>query len=105
MDSDRKIKVSVVIRKVVDRQDTCKADNEADAFFVLDNIKHLLNKTAVKSDDICVKDALCLLEASKLSNEIMADAFIDVDREDLLEQKIKSIDTIEDIINQIIKNI
>lgn len=105
METNRKIKVSVIIRKVDDSLDKCKNDNEADAFFTLDTIKKLLTKTSVGSEDISAEDTVCLLKASKLSNEIMADAFIDINREDMLEQKIKTISTIDDLINQIIKNI
>lgn len=100
MDSNKKIKVSVVIRKVADHQQLEKS--RTDSYNVLEDIKSLFGKL---SDEEEKEDVTKLLRASKRSNEILADAFADVNREDLFNEKLDSIKIIDEIINQISNNI
>ena len=96
METGRKIKVSVVIRRV----DAEQTNDNTDKSSVLNNLKDLLNKVA-SDDEVDKKDLLHLINASKLSNEILADAYVDVNREDLFDAKIESISALDKIINQI----
>lgn len=99
METGRKIKVSVVIRRIDTEQDTVTNKSD-DSFTTLNSLKELLNKVADK-DEVDKKDLLHLINASKLSNEILADAYVDVNREDLFDAKLKSISALDKIINQI----
>lgn len=99
MDSGRKIKVSVVIKRINEGKATNVRNN--DSMDTLDHIKSLVNKVS-NGEDIDKETILHLVKASKLSGEIMADAFCDVDREDLFESKMKSVSTLDELINQII---
>jgi hypothetical protein len=99
MDTDKKIKVTVLI-KAVDSKQT-KEIEHTDEYRVLHQVKRLFKEVSGEADEVGKEEILHLLNASKLSNEIMADAFINVNREDLFDDKIKSILTIDEIINQI----
>ena len=105
MGSDKKIKVSIVIKKVTDRQDMELNDSNADAYTVLDQIKKLFGTVTMNKDEEEKDTVLNLLAAARLSNEVMADAFIDINRIDLFEEKANTVRAINEIINQINNNI
>jgi hypothetical protein len=98
MDTNRKINVTVVIKKVRNIERDTYNDNKVGT---LVNIENLLEKFEHTNEDIELKDLLHLLNASKQSHEIMADAYADVNREDLFDGEIESNDTIDEIINLI----
>jgi hypothetical protein len=101
MATDRKVRISVVIRQTNTKQSHVHCDS--DAYNVLDEIKKLIGKMSPNDDEVDTDSVIHLLKASKLSNEIMADAFIDVERSDLFESKIESIAALDELINQINK--
>jgi hypothetical protein len=102
MDSNRKVKVTVLI-KAVDKKQT-KDIAHTDEYRVLHQVARLFKEVSKDEDEVDINTILHLLKASKVSNEILADAFCDVEREDLFNEKLKSISTIDEIIN-IINNI
>ena len=102
MESDRKIKVTVLIKAVDDKQ--TKEIAHTDEYRVLHQISRLIKGLSADQDEVDKEPLLHLLNASKLSNEIMADAFVDINREDLFDQKIKSINTIDEIIKLLNNN-
>lgn len=98
MESDRTIKISVIIKKVKE----INPENEDNKIYTLSSIKDLLERVSEKGDESKLLDIIHLLNASKKTNEIMGDAFCDVNREDLLNEKMESNDILDNIINQII---
>lgn len=104
MESNKKIKVSVIVKHVTDRQDKELANANGDAYTVMNQIRKLFDAVSLKNDEEEKETVLRLLNASKLSNEVMADAFAAVDREDLFDEKTNSISAVDEII-KIINNI
>ena len=105
MDSTKTLKVSVVIKKVTDRQDKELADSNGDAYAALDQFKKLFGVVVRDKDEEKKDTILNLLAAARLSNEVMANAFIDIDRIDLFDEKANTVKAIDGIINQINNNI
>jgi malonyl CoA-acyl carrier protein transacylase len=98
MEPTRKIKVSIVVKQVTDRQDIEIADKNSDSYLVLTGVKRTLDSFNNPADEESSEKILRVLDAAKLSNEIMASALIDVDREDLFNEKVDTIRSIDDII-------
>ena len=98
MESDRTVKISVIIKKVKD----IDPENEDNKICTLSSIRDLLERVSEENDESRLLDVIHLLNASKRSNEIMADAFCEVNREDLFSEKMESNDIIDNIIYQII---
>jgi hypothetical protein len=94
-----KIKITVVIRKIDDEQE--KLSHDADSYDVLNTIKNLFKKTEKKENEVDLTEVLRLLDAHKLSNEILADAFCEVNRDDFFTEKVESNEAINKVINQI----
>jgi hypothetical protein len=101
MESDKKIKVHIVL-KCIDNKRTNRGqivntteDN------VLQQLKDLFTSVSGGKDEVETKDILRLLSASKLANESMADAFANINCEDLFDHKMDDVSIIEDIIKQI----
>lgn len=101
MESNKKINVRIIIKKVSDRQDHEIANNNGDAYLMMNQIRKILDAVSLKSDEQDKDKVIRLLNAAKLSNEIMADAYIDIDRTDLWEDKLNTINAINDIIKTI----
>jgi malonyl CoA-acyl carrier protein transacylase len=98
MEPTRKIKVSIVVKQVTDKQDIEIADRNSDGYLVLAGVKRALDSFNNPADEESSDKILRVLDAAKLSNEIMASALIDVDREDLFNEKVDTIRSIDDII-------
>jgi hypothetical protein len=98
MESNKKINVTLVIKKVR----AIDANDDDKKLETLVNIEDLLDSLSLKGDEATLENLLLLLNASKQCNEIMADAFINIDRVDLFHEKLKSSEVIDKIINQII---
>ena len=103
MNSD-KIRVSVIIKYVSDKQDKEITNKDGDEYTVLNQIKKLFGEEPSDDEEEDKETVLRLLTASKLSNEIMASALADANREDLFDEKVETIESIQGIINQIINN-
>lgn len=101
MEPSKKIKVSVIVKYVADKQDKELADKNGDGYLALSQVKKALDAISLKSDEEDREKVLHLLDAAKRSNEVMASALIDIDREDLFDDKVMTIDAIDEIINKI----
>jgi hypothetical protein len=101
MEPIKKIRVSIVLKSVSDQQDKAITNADGDAITALSTIKKTLDALATKNDEEEKGTILHLLSASKLSQEVMASAFAEVNREDLFEEKFNTISSIDAIINQI----
>jgi hypothetical protein len=100
MDSTKKINITLTIKKVRN----IDAEDDSNKLNTLINIEDLVDALSSKGNEADINDLLQLLNAYKQCNEIMADAFISVDRMDLFTEKVESNETIDFIINQIIKS-
>jgi hypothetical protein len=98
MESNKVIKVSIVVKHITDNMDVEIADKNSDGYLVLAGVKRALDSFNNPADVEQSERVLRVLDAAKLSNEIMASALIDVDREDLFNEKIATIDSIDDLI-------
>jgi hypothetical protein len=101
MESTKKIKVSILIKFISDKTDKELSDHNTDGFLALSQIRGLLNAVSLKKDEEDSDTVLNLLKTARLSNEIMADKFLDIDREDLFWERMKIIDSINEVINLI----
>jgi hypothetical protein len=101
MESNRKIKVSVIIKYVGDKQDKATADKDADGMLTFSEVRRVLNAVSLKNDEEDKELILHLLRATKTSSEVMANAFIDAGRDDLFDEKVKTIEAVNEIITQI----
>ena len=101
MEPNKKIRVSVVVKYVSDKQDKDIINKESDGYLALDQLKRLINDFS-KGDEEEKEDVLSLLRATRTSNEVVANALINVDRADLFEDKLQTIKNIDEIINQIL---
>jgi hypothetical protein len=101
MEPNKKVKVSVIIKYVSDKQSDTTAKKDSDGYLALNQIMKLLGGVSTKNDDEDKEKILHLLDASKLSNEIMASALIDTNCEDLFDEKVETIKSIDEIINKI----
>jgi hypothetical protein len=99
MDS-KKINVTLVIKKVR----SIDSENNNNKLNTLVQAEELLDSLPLKGNEAETEILLRLLNAYKQCNEIMADAFIEIDRMDLFTEKVESNETIDHIINQIIKS-
>lgn len=105
MESGKKVKVSIIVKRVADLQDKELTNSNGDAYLTLNYIKKLLYAVSLKSDEEDKEIVLDFLNAAIFSNEIMANAFAKIGREDLFNEKMATIEAIEQIINQINNNI
>jgi len=96
MESNRKIKVSIVIKRVSDEKSKTLIGKDENV--TLQTIEKILKAINSKNDEESVDKLLNVLGASKLSNEVMASALADVNEEDLFNEKIDSIMSIDEII-------
>lgn len=101
MEPIKKIKVSIVVKKVSDRQDKEIAENNGDAYLVMNQIRKLLDAVRLKNEEEDKEVVIKLLNAAKLSNEVMANAFAEIDRDDLFGEKYNTITAIDEIIETI----
>ncbi|MBE3085872.1 MAG: hypothetical protein IMZ64_06615 [Bacteroidetes bacterium] len=101
MEPNKKIRVSVVVKYVSDKQDKDIINKESDGYLALDQLKRLISDFS-KGDEEEKEDVLSLLRATRTSNEVVANALINVDRADLFEDKLQTIKNIDEIINQIL---
>ena len=100
---ERKIKVNLVIKRVDDQQDKelTGITHNSEAFVSLMNIREMLNAVGLKEEEVTEEKLVRLLKAYKLSQEIIASAFIDIERDDLFDKKMKSVDQVDEIIEAI----
>jgi hypothetical protein len=100
--ANQKIKVSVVIKYIDDKYENLSEDKQdRDEGLVLDQMALLLNSLSIENDDEDKEKIVRLLGRFKFANEILADALIDADREDLFDEKLCTIESVDDIIKQI----
>jgi copper homeostasis protein CutC len=102
MESPRLVKISVIVKHVTDQQDEAILhDKNSDAYLVLAGVKRVLDSMSVTKEEESVDKLVRVIDAAKLSNEVMASALIDVDREDLFNEKIETIKSLDDVIKLI----
>jgi hypothetical protein len=103
MDSNKKVKVTVVIKSVSDHRDIeITKNNNGDGFLEMNQLNRLLEKISADGDEQDLDKILHLLNATKTSNEVMASALVDAGREDLFDEKVNTINAVDEIINQIV---
>jgi hypothetical protein len=100
--ANQKVKVSVIV-KYIDEKNTNLSEYNTDKGLTLDQLTLLLSDLSQKNDDEDKEKLVALLGRFKFANEILADALIDADREDLFEEKLDTIESVDDIIKLIKK--
>lgn len=99
--NSNKIKVKVVIKLVDDNKEntSLSIDNKQ----TLTNLEDLLLLVSGgnSEEDIDKRKIVSMLKKFKKANESIADGMIDIEREDLFDGKMESLDLIEKIIKQI----
>jgi len=102
MESEKKVRISVVIKYVTDKHEAIPVEDLGrDKSFTLDQLATLLNSFSSKQDEEPKEKVVALLGNFKYANEILANALIDADREDLFDEKLDTIESVDDIIKQI----
>ena len=103
---DKKIKLNVVIKFIGERQDkVTELDKfDSDQFIALAGVRRTVNAYGLKEEEVEKDKVVKLLEAAKWSEEIMANAFIDAERDDLFEDKMKSVNILDEIMNLVKTN-
>jgi hypothetical protein len=101
MDSTKKIEIHLAIKKVRNIDD----EGDENTLRILTDVEDLLDVLSFERDSADLRDLLQLLDAYKQCNEVMADAFIIVNRLDLFNKKMSDNDMVDKIINQIINSL
>jgi hypothetical protein len=98
MEPTRKVTVSIVVKRITDTQEHRAANRASNQYMELQSVKNILNSISETNKEEDLSKVLRILSAAKHSNEVMATALIDADREDLFDEKVETIHTIDDII-------